>query len=62
MRCVQSLAKRQRERINIWQPAPFTIQNPAVKRRINAGVRGEAMNAATRRGNPRHRCIGARCA
>ena len=25
MRCVQWLAKRQRERINILQPAPFTI-------------------------------------
>jgi len=62
MRCVQSLAKRQRERVNILQPAPFTIQNPAVKRRINAGVRGEAMNAKTRRSNPRHCCSGARFA
>jgi hypothetical protein len=25
MRCAQWLAKRQRERINILQPAPFTI-------------------------------------
>ena len=25
MRCVQWLAKRQRERINVLQPAPFTI-------------------------------------
>jgi hypothetical protein len=25
MRCVQCLAKRKRERINILQPAPFTI-------------------------------------
>ena len=32
MRCVQRLAKGQREQINILQPAPFTIQNPALKR------------------------------
>jgi hypothetical protein len=32
MRCVQWLAKRQRERTDILQPAPFTSQNPALKR------------------------------
>jgi hypothetical protein len=33
-----------------------------MKRRINAGVRAEEMNAATRRGNPRHRYSGERLA